>query len=99
MHVAFDRLRFAENFAANRIAEDVRVQTLPEARAFRQFEDAAVVNDAGADIAALQRNDPDPPAGAKKVISCPFSRGATLIRVVGKTLAPFVAVPFLDAAE
>jgi hypothetical protein len=29
----------------------------------------------------------------------PFARGATAIRVVGKTLSPFIAVPFLNTAE
>ncbi len=33
------------------------------------------------------------------MIRGPFARGTTLVRVIRKTLAPFVAVPFFNAAE
>src|SRR5438132_8243542 len=75
------------------------MQPLPQAPSFWQFENAAVVNDAGTDVTALQRNDPDPPAASKKMIRGPLTRRATSIRVIGKTFSPLVAVPLLDAAE
>src|SRR5262245_15318368 len=33
------------------------------------------------------------------MICGPFARGSTLVRVIWKTLAPFVAVPLFNAAE
>ena len=99
MHVAFDHLRRAEDFASDGVAEDVRVQSLSQSRSLWKFEDAAVVNDAGTDIAALQRNDPDPPAATEKMVRGPLTPGATTVRVIRKTFPPFVAVPFFNAAE
>ena len=99
MHVAFDQLRRAKDFATDGIAENVRVQPFPQSPSFPKFENAAVVNDSRADIAALQRNNPDPPAATEKMIRGPFTRGATTVRVIGKTFSPFVAVPLLYAAE
>src|SRR5437879_13508921 len=75
------------------------MQPLPLAPAFWQCEDAAVVNDAGTDVTALQRNDPDPPAASKKMIRRPFTRGAASVRVIGKTLSPLVAVPLFYVGE
>src|SRR5213078_3924804 len=45
------------------------------------------------------RNDPDPPAAPEKMICGPFTRGSTLVRVIGKAFPPFVAVPLFDATE
>src|SRR6202035_1970357 len=99
MHIAFDHAGCAENFATDGIAENVVMQPLPQASSFRQFENAAVVNDSRADVAALQRNNPDPPAAAEEMIGGPFTRGEATIRVIGKTFSPFVAVPLFYAAE
>src|SRR5262249_24805517 len=99
MHVTFDHFRRAEAFATDGITQNVRVQSLSQLRSLWKFENAAVVNDPGADIAALQRNNPDPPTTPEKVVRRPLTRGATLVRVIGKTFAPFIAVPFSCASE
>src|SRR5262249_14335530 len=99
VHVAFDHFCCAEDFAADGIFQDVHVQSLPQSRSFRKFKDATVVNDTGADIAALQRNDPNPPAASEKMVRGPLASSSTTVRVIGKTFAPFVAVPFFDAAK
>src|SRR5882762_3558179 len=99
MHVAFDRACCPENFATNWMSENVRLQSLGEARSFWEFKDATVINDAGADVTAMQRNNPDPPAAPKKMIRGPLTRGAAIVSVIRKTLPPFIAVPLLDAAE
>ena len=75
------------------------MKALPQAPALWQLENATVINNAGTDVTALQRNDPDPPSASKKMIRCPFTRGTALICVIGKTLSPLVAVPLLDPAE
>ena len=75
------------------------MQSLAKTRSFGELEDATVVNDPGTDIAAVQRNDPDPPAASEEMVRRPFACSATAIRVVGKTLPPFVAVPFFHSAE
>src|SRR5262249_45480838 len=99
VHVAFDHFCCAEDFAADGIFQDVHVQSLPQSRSFRKFKDATVVNDTGADIAALQRNDPNPPAASEKMVRGPLASSSTTVRVIGKTFAPFVAVPFFDTAK
>src|SRR5436190_7867914 len=99
MNVAFDHFRGAEDFAPYRVVQNMRVQPLPQGRSIRKLENATVVNDAGAHIAALQRNDPHPAAAPEKMIRGPFARGATMLRVVGKPFAPFVAVPLFNTAE
>src|ERR1700747_1059948 len=99
MHVTFDHACSPENFAAHRIAKNVRVQSLTETRSFRELEDAIVINDAGADIAALQWNDPDPPAAPEEMVRSPFTRGDATICIIRETLPPFITVPFLNAAE
>src|ERR1700737_5096821 len=75
------------------------MQSLAQARSIRKFKNTSVINDARADIAAAQRNDPDPPAATEQMIGGPFSAGAAAVGVIRKTLSPFVAVPLLDAAE
>src|SRR5205814_4054467 len=75
------------------------VQPLAQARSFREFENALVINNAFADIAALQRNNPDPPTPTEKVIGRPLATRSTPVGVIGKTLPPFVTVPLLDATE
>ena len=77
----------------------MRVQSLSQSRSVRKFENAAIVNDPGADIAALQRNDPDPPAATEKMVRGPFACGTTMVRVIGKSFAPFVAVPILHVGK
>ena len=99
MHVAFNHLCSPENFPPNWIAENVGVQPLPQSRAFWKLKDATVVDNSGTHIAALQWNDPDPPTAPKKVICGPLTRGAATVRVIGKTLSPFITVPLLDAGE
>src|SRR4029453_7800427 len=99
VHVAFDHFCCAEDFAADGVVQNVRVQSLSQSRSLRKFEDATVVNDTGADIAALQRNNPNPPAASEKMVCGPLASGSTRVRVIGKTFAPFVAVPFFDAAK
>ena len=98
MHVAFDHFRYSENFATDRIGENVRVQSLSQSRSLSKFENPRVVNDARANIAALQRDDPDPPAPPEKMIRGPFPRGATMVRVIGKPFAPSVAAAELVIA-
>src|SRR5215467_7976110 len=75
------------------------MQSLPQSRSLRKFENATVVNDAGTDVATLQRNDPDPPAASKKMIRGPFACGATMVRIIAKPFAPFVTVPFFNVTE
>src|SRR5438105_2622937 len=75
------------------------VQPLAQARSFREFENAIVINNACADIAALQRNNPDPPTPTEKVIGRPLATRSTPVGVIGKTLPPFLTVPLLDATE
>src|SRR6266571_7272824 len=99
LHVAFDHTSRTKDFATDGIAENVIMQPLPQAPSFWQFENAAVVNDAGADVTALQRDDPDPPAAAEEMISSPFTGRATIISVIWKTFSPLVAVPLLHSAE
>src|SRR5262249_819887 len=54
VHIAFDHFCCAEDFAPDGIVQDVCVQSLSQSRSLWKFEDATVVNDTGADIAALQ---------------------------------------------
>src|SRR4029077_10907140 len=75
------------------------MQPLAQAWSFREFENAIVINNACADIAALQRNNPDPPTPTEKVIGRPLAARSTTVGVIGKTLPPFVTVPLLDATE
>ena len=89
----------AEDLAPDRMREQMRAQPFGEIRAFLQLEDARVVNDARADIAALQRNDPAPPAVTHEVVRRPRARRAAGIRVIRKPLAPIVAVPVFHAGE
>ena len=97
------RLRWLSRWRRSRARPDAGAmcacRPVGEVRAFRQLEDARIVNDAGADIAAAQRNDPAPPAMAHQVVRRPRAARATGIRVIGETLAPFVAVPVLHARE
>ena len=51
MHVTFDYFRCAKDFATNGMVQNVRVQSLTQSRSLLEFEDAAIINDAG--IAAL----------------------------------------------
>src|SRR5437588_9778939 len=99
MHVAFDCLCCAENFATNGMVENVRVQSLCQRRPFRQRKEAAVVNEAGADVTSLQWNDPDPPAATEQMIRGPLTRGSATVRIIRKTFPPVVAVPFLHAGK
>src|SRR5262245_25033302 len=99
VHVAFDHFCCAEDFAADGVVQNMRVQSLSQSRSLWKFEDATVVNDTSADIAALQRNDPNPPAASEKMVRGPFASRSARVRVIGKTFAPFVAVPFFDAAK
>ena len=99
MHVALDHSRRAKDFATDRIAENVRMEPFAQARSFRKFENTAVINDAGADVTAVQRNDPDPPAATEQMIGGPFAAGATTVGVIGKAFSPFVAVPLFDPAK
>ena len=99
VHVAFDHLRVAKNFAPDRMREEMRAQTFAEIRALVQLEDARIVNQPRTDIAALERNDPAPPAVAHQVIRRPVSRRAAGVGVIRKTFAPFVAVPIFHARE
>ena len=71
MHIALDDPRGAEDLAANRIAENVCVQAFAQARSFGKFEDTAVVNDSSTDIAAVQWNDPAPPAMSHEMVRRP----------------------------
>src|SRR5262249_45706944 len=73
MHVAFDHFCCAEDFAADGVVQDVRVQSLSQSRSLWKFEDPTVVNDTGADIAALQWNDPNPPAASEKMVRGPLA--------------------------
>src|SRR5260370_21598800 len=75
------------------------MQPLAQARSFREFENAIVINNACADIAPLQRNNPDPPTPTEQVICRPFPARATPVGVIGKTFSPFVTIPLLDATE
>src|SRR5436190_6348603 len=99
VHVAFDHFCCAEDFAADGVVQNVRVQSLSQSRSLWKFEDATVVNDTGADIASLQRNDPNPPAASEKMVRGPLASSSTRVRIIGKTFAPFVAVPFFNAAK
>src|SRR5215211_6006777 len=99
VHVAFDYFCCAENFPADGIVHNVRVQSFPQSRTLWKFENATVVNDTGADIATLQRNNPNPPAAPEKMVRGPLASSSATVRVIGKTFAPFVAVPFFDAAK
>ena len=99
MHVPLDHACTAENFATDRIAKNVRMEPLSQARSFWKFENAAVIYDARAHVAASKRNDPNPPAATKQMIGGPFTSDATTICVIGKAFSPFIAVPLLDAGE
>src|SRR5262249_5153610 len=52
-----------------------------------------------ANVTSLQRNDPDPPTTSEEMVRGPFTRGAATICIIGKTLAPLVAVPLFHAGE
>src|SRR4029450_7756678 len=99
VHVAFDHFCCAEDFATDGVVQNVRVQSLSQSRSLWKFEDATVVNDAGANIAALQRNDPNPPAAPEKMVRGPLASSSTRVRVIRKTFTPFVAIPLFDAAK
>src|SRR5450759_580420 len=75
------------------------MQPLAQARSIGKFKNAIIINDARADIAAAQRNDPDPPAATEQMIGRPFPAGVATVCVIWKTLSPFVTVPLLGAAE
>src|SRR5688572_9426672 len=77
----------------------VRAQAFAEARAFRQLEDSRIVNDARADIAAAEWNDPAPPAVSHQVVGRPIAAGPAGVRVLAKFFAPLVAVPVFDSGE
>ena len=53
VHVAFHDLRVRKNFAADGMREQVIAQSLTEIHACRQFENARIVNQPRAHIAAL----------------------------------------------
>src|SRR4029453_16241932 len=89
----------AEDFATDGVVQNVRAQSLSQSWSLWKFEDPTVVNDTCADIAALQRNDPNPPTAPEKMVRGPLASSSTTVRVIGKTSAPFVAVPFFDAAK
>ena len=75
------------------------VQTLGERGASWQFENPAVVNDASADIASSQRNNPAPPAIAHEMVRRPRSAGATSVGEIGKFLPQLIAVPIFCIRE
>src|SRR3954447_16613068 len=75
------------------------VQTLCQVRARGKIENPAVINDAGADIAAAERNDPAPPAVAHEVVRRPLPTGTAGVCHHGKFFAKFTTVPFLHACE
>src|SRR5438067_4157028 len=77
----------------------MRPEPLGQARAFRQFENARIINNAGTDIAALERNDPAPPAVAHEMIGRPVTTGSAGIRVIAEFFPPLVAVPIFYAGE
>src|SRR5438128_6678521 len=72
---------------------------MAQARSFGEFKNAGVVNDARADVTAMQRNDPDPPTASEEMVRGPFACSAATVRIIGKTLAPLVAVPLFHAGE
>src|SRR5205085_9914124 len=77
----------------------VRVQSLRDIRAFRQLEDAVVVNNSGADVAAAQWNDPAPPAMSHQMVCRPRACGPACVHVIAKFFSPIVAVPIFHAGE
>src|SRR5204862_4328818 len=77
----------------------MRAQPLGETRAFGQFENARIVNDAGADIAAFKRDDPAPPAVAHEMIGRPVAARAAGVRVIAEFFPPLVAVPIFHPGE
>src|SRR5688572_18147855 len=77
----------------------MRSQVIAEVQAFGQLEDARIVNDARADIAAAERDDPAPPAVSHQVVGRPIAAGPAGIRVLAKFFAPLIAVPVFDSAE
>src|SRR5207248_1858226 len=97
--VAFNRLRLAEDGAADRMRNQVMVQTLSQRCAGRQVENPAIVNDTSTDIAAAQRNDPAPPAVTHEMIGGPLPAGAARVRHFREFFAPLITVPFFHAVE
>ena len=97
--VAFNRLRLAEDGAADRMRNQVIVQTLSQSCAGRQVENPAIVNDTSANIAAAQRNDPAPPAVTHEMIGGPLPAGAARVRHFREFFAPLITVPFFHAGE
>src|ERR1700747_2141523 len=75
------------------------MQPLAQARSFREFENAIVINNACADIAALQRNNPDPPTPTEKVIGRPLAALSTAAGVIREKPPAVVTVPTLYATE
>src|SRR5207248_1968529 len=92
--VAFNRLRLAEDGVADRMRNQMMVQTLSQRCAGRQVENTAVVNDTSADIAAAQRNYPRPPAVTHEMIGGPLPASAARVRHFREFFAPFITVPF-----
>src|SRR6185295_6285968 len=66
--IAFDRFGAAEHFAADRMRSKVGLESLADGGGGGRLEEAGIVNQPHADIAALQRDDPTPPAVAHQVI-------------------------------
>src|SRR5256885_5260458 len=81
------------------MGEEMRAQPFCEVRPFGQLEDARIVNNAGAYIAAAERNDPAPPAVAHEVIGRPVPAGAARVRVVTEFFPPFITVPIFHVVE
>src|SRR5688572_32899526 len=99
MHVPLDDLRPAKDFGADRMGKKMRAQAFAEARTFSQLKDARIVNNARADIAAPERDDPAPPAVAHQVVGRPIPARPAGVRVIPKFLAPLVAVPVFHSRE
>src|SRR4051812_23232648 len=67
--------------------------------AFRQFEDARIVNDPGAYITAAQRNDPAPPTEAHEVVRRPVPARPAGVRVIAEFFPPLITIPIFYASE
>src|SRR5204862_8331446 len=96
MHVPLDHACLAKDFVTYGIAENVRMQSLPQAWSFRKLENTIVINNACADIASLEGTDPDPPTPSEQVSGGPFTAGLNTCGGFGTAFSPRVAVPLRD---
>ena len=92
-------MRFLENLPTDRVPENVIVQALPEICAGRQLENPAVINESGAHIAALERNNPAPPAVTHEVIRRPRAARAARVGESRVAFAKLIRIPILHPGE